>query len=121
MNAETLWSRARNRYGDMRDRREPSPGIACVLVALLDGPAHGGEVARRASQDQGNTVRWLRKLQVMRLVDLEHEVEANFVKSGKRSDGGRQSGGRPALVWELTWQGEELARALRAERALSAA
>jgi hypothetical protein len=84
-----------------------------VLIALLDGPAHGSEIARRAGQRQQNvTWVWLPKLRQFRLVETDPWDTPGL---------GHQGGGRPARVWELTASGRELAELLRDEDARWAA
>jgi hypothetical protein len=114
---ERIWTAARDRRGNEFDNRTPSRGIRAVLAAMADGPAWGGEIARRAGQDQGNTCRWLFKLELFGFVAQVDTLPACQVKRGKRMDGGRQSGGRPAVFWRLTRAGGELAEALAVELA----
>lgn len=97
---ERLWTTARNRHGEFKDRRTPSAGIACVLTTLWQlGSAYGSEIACEARQDQGNTARWLAKLRLFGLIEVVEEL----------SGAGHQGGGRPAIVWHLTRSGRELA------------
>jgi len=108
---ERLWITARNTHGQFGDRRRPSPGIAAVLGALwCDGSSYGGEIAQRTKQDQGNTARWLVKLRLYGLVDVVEEVPGI----------GNQGGGRPAIFWQLTGAGRELAELLAAEVEMAA-
>lgn len=103
---DQLWQAARARSTHRADRRRPGPGISSVLVALLDGPTYGAEIARRAGQGQGNVARWLPKLNRLGFVIKIDEVPASEVK--KEGFGG----GRPAIIWRLTGAGRQLAEAL---------
>lgn len=78
-----------------------------VLLALLSGPAHGSEVARRAGRHQSTVVAvWLPRL-----------CERGFVQASDPVEGlGHQGGGRPARIWTLTERGRELAEALEVTR-----
>lgn len=99
-NIESLWMMARNRCGDFRDRRTPSPGIASVLVALWEnGSGYGAEIVTWSGQHQGNVALWLAKLRRFGFVDV-YDV---------RPEMGHQRGGRPAMFWELTSDGFDLA------------
>lgn len=105
---ERIWTRARDLYGHVNDRRVPSAGLSALLLALLDGEAHGSELARRAGLDQSNaTAVHLPKLRRMRLVDGWEVVGI-----------GHQGGGRRASMWALTPEGRALAGALLEERAV---
>lgn len=102
---ESIWSRAKQRGGHPWDRRRPSNGIAAVLLVLLDGAAHGSEVARRAGQSQPNvTANWLPKL-----------LTYGFVDAMETPGIGRNGGGRPGTEWSLTTAGKQLARLIREE------
>lgn len=107
---ERIWLAARPRVGPGSvgpGRRRPSAGISAVLLALRAGPTHGGEVARRAGQDQANTTAaWLPMLLERGFVRVVAEVRAGEVKTGGRA------GGRPARVWALTARGRELVAVL---------
>jgi DNA-binding MarR family transcriptional regulator len=100
---QRIWTTARDRFGDSRDRRTPSPGIAALLHALAEhGPNHGTALAHLAGQAQSNTSVWLRTLQ-----------RYGFARSVDEVPGvGHQGGGRPAVFWELTTSGRHLVRAL---------
>jgi hypothetical protein len=104
---EALWSVARNRNGEFKDRRRPSPGIAAVLVAMAEvGPTHGSAIAGAAGQRQHNvTSVWLPKLDSFGFVHRVDTVPGL----------GNQGGGRPAVIWALTGRGRELVAALAAE------
>jgi len=110
---EQIWTEARNRNGEFRDRRRPSAGIAAVLMTLLrHGTLYGHELARRSGQDQGNLAGpWLPKLERFGFVTTAYEEPGI----------GHQGGGRPAIGWRLTRAGRALAELLASERVEAAA
>lgn len=105
---ESLWTEARNRRGQFKDRCNPSPGISAVLLALREhGSGYGNEIVTWSGQDQGNVAKWLAKLRRFGFVDV-YDVRAEM---------GHQGGGRPAVFWELTPDGFDLAELLVKEEA----
>jgi len=110
---QRIWLAARPRRGPGpggTDRRRPSAAIGAVLLALLDGPVHGGDIARRTGQAQPEVTS-------RRLPRLERY---GFVRPVERVPGrGHQGGGRPAVIWALTERGRGLAGALVAEQTLT--
>lgn len=97
---ERIWTRARDLYRGSKGSRLPRADNTALLLALLDGPGCGSEIARRAGVNQGNaTAHQLPRLRTMRLVDgWETPPSAR--------------GGRRAWHWALTPTGRELAEAL---------
>lgn len=97
---ERVWIKAARSGGVRPGRRTPGTGITRMLVSLYrDGAAYGSELARRTEQSQGNVVVWLRKLSDLGFAQVADEIPGL----------GHQGGGRPAIEWELTRAGEELA------------
>ena len=101
---ERLWTAARGRHGQHKDRRTPSVGISAVLVTLLrEREAHVTQLAALSGQDQGTlSGHWLPKLSTWGFAEVASE-EPGY---------GHQGGGRPARVWSLTPDGRKLAKAL---------
>lgn len=100
---EGIWTEARNKYGQWRDRTTPSYGISAVVIGLYYmHETYGCELARVTSQEQGNVSRWLDKLGAWHLVTV---VE-------REAGRGHQGGGHEALWYQLTREGTALAEAL---------
>lgn len=108
---ERLWMGARSRAGHPFGRRRPEGTATDVLLALVDGPDHGGAIARATGRTQSEvTSRILPRLDAYGFVrQLEHVPGL-----------GNQGGGRPAVIWALTPAGALLVAALVAERAVAA-
>jgi hypothetical protein len=111
---ERLWTAARGRHGQHKDRRTPSAGISAVLVALLHArEAHVTELAALSNQDQGTlSGHWLPKLSTWGFAEKVGEL----TKTDEHRGYGHQGGGQAAHLWSLTPDGRRLAKALIVEQ-----